>query len=86
MEGEPGKTEVDDRSVGLEDGNQLRRHLEEERQRDLAAGSSDPEFYEGAAATQRLFLVALREAGAEPAGSVGHVAIAPEQERGEPWP
>jgi molecular chaperone GrpE len=37
----------------------------------LAAGSSDPEFYEGVAATERLFTRALREAGAEPIESVG---------------
>ena len=37
----------------------------------LAAGSSDPEFYEGVAATRRLFTKALREAGAEPIDSVG---------------
>jgi molecular chaperone GrpE len=38
----------------------------------LAAGSSDAEFYEGVAATERLFTKALREAGAEPIESVGH--------------
>ena len=31
-----------------------------------AAGSTDPDFYEGVAATHRLFIRALREAGAEP--------------------
>jgi molecular chaperone GrpE len=41
-------------------------------ERALAAGSSDPTFYEGVAATHRLFLNALREAGAEPIESVGH--------------
>ncbi len=40
-------------------------------ERALAAGSTDPEFYEGVAATQRLFVTALREAGAEPVESVG---------------
>ena len=41
-------------------------------ERALAASSSDPTFYEGVAATHRLFLNALREAGAEPIESVGH--------------
>ena len=36
-----------------------------------AGGSTDPDFYEGVAATHRLFLRALREAGAEPIESVG---------------
>src|SRR5262245_54269819 len=40
-------------------------------ERALAAGSSDPDFYEGVAATHRLFLSALREAGAEPIDTVG---------------
>jgi molecular chaperone GrpE len=40
-------------------------------ERALAAGSIDPDFYEGVAATHRLFLSALREAGAEPVESVG---------------
>jgi molecular chaperone GrpE len=40
-------------------------------ERALAAGSIDREFYEGVAATYRLFLSALREAGAEPVESVG---------------
>jgi molecular chaperone GrpE len=40
-------------------------------ERALAAGSTDPDFYEGVAATQRLFVRALREAGAEPVESVG---------------
>ena len=35
-------------------------------ERALAAGSTDPDFYEGVAATHRLFVSALREAGAEP--------------------
>ena len=35
-------------------------------ERALAAGSADPSFYEGVVATHRLFLNALREAGAEP--------------------
>jgi len=55
-------------------------------ERALAAGSTDRDFYEGVAATYRLLLAALREAGAEPLESVGHpfdpnvheaVAIAP---------
>jgi molecular chaperone GrpE len=40
-------------------------------ERALAAGSTDPDFYEGVAATRRLFIAALREAGAEPIESVG---------------
>jgi molecular chaperone GrpE len=40
-------------------------------ERALAAGSTDPSFYEGVAATQRLFLDRLREAGAEPIATVG---------------
>jgi molecular chaperone GrpE len=40
-------------------------------ERALAAGSTDPEFYEGVAATHRLFVAALRKAGAEPIESVG---------------
>jgi molecular chaperone GrpE len=40
-------------------------------ERALAAGSTDPDFYEGVAATHRLFVAALREAGAEPVESVG---------------
>jgi molecular chaperone GrpE len=40
-------------------------------ERALAAGSTDPDFFEGVAATHRLFLSALREAGAEPIESVG---------------
>jgi molecular chaperone GrpE len=40
-------------------------------ERALATGSSDREFYEGVAATHRLLLAALREAGAEPVESVG---------------
>ena len=40
-------------------------------ERALATGSSDPEFYAGVAATQRLFVAALREAGAEPVETVG---------------
>jgi molecular chaperone GrpE len=40
-------------------------------ERALATGSTDPDFYEGVAATHRLFIVALREAGAEPVESVG---------------
>ena len=40
-------------------------------ERGLAVGSDDTDFYEGVAATQRLFESALREAGAEPIESVG---------------
>ena len=40
-------------------------------ERALAAGSTDPDFYEGVAATHRLFVIALHEAGAEPVDSVG---------------
>jgi len=40
-------------------------------ERALAAGSTDRDFYDGVAATHRLFLGALREAGAEPIESVG---------------
>jgi molecular chaperone GrpE len=40
-------------------------------ERALAAGSTDPDFYEGVAATHRLFINALHEAGAEPVESVG---------------
>ena len=40
-------------------------------ERALAAGSTDRDFYDGVAATHRLFLAALREAGAEPIESVG---------------
>ncbi len=40
-------------------------------ERALAAGSTDPDFYEGVAATHRLFTSALREAGAEAVESVG---------------
>jgi molecular chaperone GrpE len=40
-------------------------------ERALAAGSTDRDFYEGVAATHRLFLAALREAGAEAVESVG---------------
>jgi molecular chaperone GrpE len=104
----------DDRPNGLDELDQLRRALEEERQRGLrlradlenvrrrgareqeaargagrraallpllavldnleralAAGSRDAEFYEGVAANHRLFLKALRDAGAEPIESVG---------------
>ena len=42
-------------------------------ERALEAGSSDPAFYEGVAATHRQFLAALREAGAEPIESVGTI-------------
>jgi molecular chaperone GrpE len=37
----------------------------------LRAGSTDPAFYEGVAATHRLFLQGLRDAGADPIESVG---------------
>lgn len=40
-------------------------------ERALAAGSMDSDFYEGVAATRRLFESALREAGAEPVEAVG---------------
>ncbi len=40
-------------------------------ERALEAGSTDPAFYEGVAATHRLFIQALRDAGAEPIESVG---------------
>ena len=40
-------------------------------ERALATGSTDRDFYDGIAATHRLFLAALREAGAEPIASVG---------------
>jgi molecular chaperone GrpE len=40
-------------------------------ERALAAGSSDRDFYDGVAATHRLFVDALRRAGAEPIESVG---------------
>lgn len=40
-------------------------------ERALAAGSSDANFLEGVAATQRQFLKALQDAGAEPIASIG---------------
>jgi molecular chaperone GrpE len=40
-------------------------------ERALAAGSTDLPFYEGVAATHRLFLAALREMGVEPIESDG---------------
>ena len=40
-------------------------------ERALGAGSTDRDFYEGVAAIHRLFLDALREAGAAPIESVG---------------
>ena len=40
-------------------------------ERALAAGSQDMAFYEGVAATHRLFLTALRELGVEPIESQG---------------
>jgi molecular chaperone GrpE len=55
----------------------------------LAAGSTDPDFYEGVAATHRLFVSALREAGAAPIESAGrpfdpqvHEAVATVPARG----
>jgi molecular chaperone GrpE len=42
-------------------------------ERALAAGSTDTDFYEGVAATQRLFQSALREAGADPIESIGRL-------------
>lgn len=56
-------------AVGLV--GRLRRALEEEQQRALAVGFSDRPFYDGAAATHRLFTAALREAGAEPVEGLG---------------
>jgi len=54
-------------------------------ERALAAGSIDPDFYEGVLSTHRLFLSALAEAGAEPVETVGarfdprvHEAVATE--------
>jgi molecular chaperone GrpE len=40
-------------------------------ERALQAGSTDREFYDGVEATHRLFLAALREAGAKPIETVG---------------
>jgi molecular chaperone GrpE len=40
-------------------------------ERALEAGSTDADFYGGVAATHRLFIRALREAGAEPIETVG---------------
>jgi molecular chaperone GrpE len=40
-------------------------------ERALAAGSTDPDFYDGVAATHRLFITALREAGAEAVDTIG---------------
>ena len=40
-------------------------------ERALAAGSTDQTFYDGVAATYRLFMAALREAGAEPIEALG---------------
>ncbi len=42
-------------------------------ERALSAGSTDQDFYEGVAATYRLLLSALREAGTEPVESEGRV-------------
>jgi molecular chaperone GrpE len=60
--------------------------------RALETGSSDPSFVEGVASTQRLFLSALREAGAEPVPAGAgqpfdprvHEAIAAEVRPGSP--
>jgi molecular chaperone GrpE len=40
-------------------------------ERALDAGSTDPTFYEGVAATHKLFVTAVRATGAEPIESVG---------------
>ena len=40
-------------------------------ERALEAGSTEPDFYRGVAATHQVFIAALREAGAEPIESVG---------------
>jgi len=60
-------------------------------ERALAIGSSDPAFYKGVASTHRLFLAALREAGAEPIEAAGrpfdpavHEAVATASPRGVP--
>jgi molecular chaperone GrpE len=60
-------------------------------ERALGAGSTDRDFYEGVAATHRLFLDALREAGAAPIESVGrpfdpnvHEAVATAPAEGVP--
>lgn len=60
-------------------------------ERALAAGSSDRDFYDGVAATHRLFVDALRQAGAEPIESVGrpfdptvHEAVATVPAEGQP--
>jgi molecular chaperone GrpE len=60
-------------------------------ERALSAGSSDRDFYDGVAATHRLFLDALRQAGAEPIESVGrpfdptvHEAVATVSAEGRP--
>src|SRR5258705_13472049 len=60
-------------------------------ERALGAGSTDRDFYEGVAATHRLFLDALRDAGAAPIESVGrpfdpnvHEAVATAPAEGVP--
>ena len=60
-------------------------------ERALAAGSSDRDFYDGVAATHRLFVEVLRQAGAEPIESVGrpfdptvHEAVATVPAQGRP--
>jgi molecular chaperone GrpE len=60
-------------------------------ERALATGSVDRPFYEGVAATHRLFTAALREAGAEPVESLGrpfdpavHEAVATVPAEGAP--
>jgi len=59
-----GAAEADDRHLRLraEFDNYRRRTAKEHE----AARREDRDFYDGVAATHRLFLAALREAGAEP--------------------
>ncbi|PYN74463.1 MAG: nucleotide exchange factor GrpE [Candidatus Rokuibacteriota bacterium] len=70
--------EADAGRRAVEDDVERQRHALDEAEpvldsfeRALAAGSTDPDFYEGMAATHRQFIAALREAGAEPIESVG---------------
>src|SRR5262245_65901777 len=58
-------------------------------ERALDAGSADADFYAGVRATQRLFVAAMREVGAEPVESLGrpfdpavHEAVATRAEPG----
>jgi hypothetical protein len=44
-------------------------------ERALAVGSTDPDFYEGMAATHRQFMTALREAGPSPSTASGNRSI-----------